>query len=115
VSIDGGKSASFSNQGCGKLLAGLQSRSFTGVFIMVHFFQDNLFFERLLIVNVFFVPLFVWAIIMMEYGICLKKLAALLIDRNFRLVSSQRESVQSWWVTKRLKAAETFLGKVSQI
>jgi len=27
--------------------------------------------------------LFVWAMVMMEYGICLKKLAALLLDRKF--------------------------------
>jgi len=59
VSIDGGKVRLFSNQGCGKLLAGLQSRSLTG-YLLWYIFPIQLVFERGLIVNVFFVPLFVW-------------------------------------------------------
>jgi len=111
VSIDGGKSASVLKSKGGKLLAGLQSRSFTQGIYYGTFFQDNLSLSDQLIVNVFFVPcLFgryhdgVWNLF--------EEIGSTAIIGNFRLVSSQRESVQSWWVTQRLKAAETFL-KVS--
>jgi len=80
VSIDGG-SASVLKSRVWKVIGGTTKPFAYRVFIMVHF-SNQLVFETGLIVN-FFVPLFVWAMVMMEYGICLKKLAALLLDRKF--------------------------------
>jgi len=96
VSIDGGKVRLFSNQGCGKLLT---TKPFAyRVFIMVHFFQSNLSLsdwvnsQRLC-------PLVclgdghdgVWNLF--------EEIGSTAIRQEI-LVSSQRESVQSWWVTQ---------------
>jgi len=47
------------------------------------FFQSNLSLSDWVNSQRLLCPLFVWAMVMMEYGICLKKLAALLLDRKF--------------------------------
>jgi len=96
------KSASV--QGCGKLLAGLQSRSLTG-YLLWYIFPIQLVFERP--VNVFFVPLFVYG----HDGVW----------NLFEEISTAiRQEILDWYhlkenlykvggSLKRLKAAETFL------
>jgi len=82
VSIDGGKVRLRSQiKGVESYWRDYKAVRLQGIYYGI--FPIQLVFETGLIVNVFFVPLFVWAMVMMEYGICLKKLAALLLDRKF--------------------------------